>query len=308
MLAVYMFIVLKLKYLGKRDKSLMAGMIRKIIPVDKITGYTPYKEGVYAGELVSFCIVTHNRPQMLKKCVESLLSSTSSVNREVLIWDNNSTDETTGFLKITEAENDFVKVIYNKENIGNNAKGKCIELAKGDFIIGIDDDVLDFPVNWAEDFISAYKKIPLAGYLATDVIQNEHTTGAKQSPESYTTEEYKDVRLLVGPTGGWCFMISREVYNTIGKFYLNPKRIFYFEDADYGIRALGKGFSVGIVGGLKVFHATGEHYNREFPRIYENKMTESRKDFPLHYKIYRKAALALNPKNILRKLLKYSEN
>jgi O-antigen/teichoic acid export membrane protein/GT2 family glycosyltransferase len=306
--ADYIFLVLKLKYLRKRDKSLIAGMIIKIIPVEKITGYKPYKEDAYAGELVSFCVVTHNRPQMLKKCIESLLSSTSSVNREILIWDNNSTEETTSFLKKTEAENNFIRVNYNKYNIGNNAKGKCIELAKGDFIIGIDDDVIEFPENWAQDFISAYKKIPLAGYLATDVIQNEHTDGAKQNPESYEAEKYKDVNLLVGPTGGWCFVVSREVYNTIGRFYQNPKRIFYFEDADYGIRALGKGFRVGIVGGLKVFHATGEYYNREFPRIYVSKMTESRKDFPLHYKIYRKAALALNLKNILRKLLKYSEN
>jgi O-antigen/teichoic acid export membrane protein/GT2 family glycosyltransferase len=302
----YLLFIFKLKFLNMRDKTVIAKMITKIIPVQRLLKSHNYSNTVYSNELVSFCIVTHNRLSMLKQNLKSLLSTIGNINAEILVWDNDSSDGTKEFLSELSLEHQNIKITLHDKNIGCNAKGLNAELSKGDFIIGIDDDVLEFPENWVENFIHAYKQIPLAGYLATDVIKNEYTDGAKSDSYVYFPHSFGDVILQEGPTGGWCFMISRDVYNIVGKFYLNSDRIFFFEDKDYCTRILAKGFRVGIVDGINVLHATGEYYNKEYKKVYTNKITESRIDFPAMYKFRRKILLLINPKNILRKVLQYS--
>jgi O-antigen/teichoic acid export membrane protein/GT2 family glycosyltransferase len=302
----YLLVIFKMKYLNTRDKTVIAKMLTRVIPIQRFLKTTKYSSTDYSNELISFCVVTHNRLPMLKQNLNSLLDSVKNINSEILVWDNNSDDGTKEYLTAISSENKNIKVTLHDKNIGCNAKGKNIELSKGDFIIGIDDDVLEFPEHWAEDFVRAYKKIPYAGYLATDVIQNEFTNGAKTDEYVYNLHNYNDIILLEGPTGGWCFMVSREVYNTIGKFYVNYDRTFFFEDKDYCFRTLAKGFRVGIVDGIKVLHATGEYYNKEYNEVYTNKMNESRKDFPAGYKLWRNFLLFINFKSILRKVMLYT--
>ena len=300
----YLAFTIKSGYLSGRDKLVMAKTLMKVIPINRFVKFKKYDSVLYSKELVSFCVVTYNRLSMLKQCLSALTESTKNINSEILVWDNNSDDGTKEYLEKFSNEHNNLSVFQNEKNIGNNAKGKNVERAKGDFIIGIDDDVLGFPDGWVEDLISSYKKIPLAGYLATNVIKNEFTNGAKPEEDMYRNFTFDNITLQDGPTGGWCFIISREVYNIVGRFYLNPKRIFYFEDGDYGYRAQNKGFRVGIVEQIKVLHATGEHYNEKYRKIYNNKIAESKIDLPRSYKIRRKILLFINPVNLLRKILR----
>lgn len=302
----YLLIILKMKYLNTRDKTVIAKMLTRVIPVQRILKTVRYSGTEYSNELVSLCVVTYNRLPMLKQCINSLLETVKDINAEILVWDNNSNDGTQEYLRSLSGEHKNIKITLNNKNIGCNAKGKNIELSAGEFIIGIDDDVIEFPEKWVENFVRAYKRVPFAGYLATDVIQNEFTNGAKTDEYVYNLHNYDDVVLQEGPTGGWCFMLSREVYNTVGKFYINYDRTFFFEDKDYCFRTLAKGFRVGIVDGIKVLHATGEYYNKDFKKVYNNKISESRKDFPLMYKLWRNALLLINVKSLLRKVMLYT--
>jgi O-antigen/teichoic acid export membrane protein/GT2 family glycosyltransferase len=302
----FLLVILKMKYLNTRDKTVIAKMLTRVIPLQRFLKTVRYSGTEYSNELVSHCVVTHNRLPMLKQNLTSLLDTTKNINCEILVWDNNSDDGTKEYLSALISEYPNVKITLHDKNIGCNAKGKNIELSKGDFIVGIDDDVISFPDNWVEDFVHAYKKIPSAGYLATDVIQNELTNGGKTDEYVYVPHNFDDVVLQEGPTGGWCFMISRDVYKTVGRFYVNYDRVFFAEDKDYCVRMLAKGFRVGIVDGINVLHATGEYYNKQFKKIYENKITEIQKEIPSSYKFRRNFILFINPKNILRKILLYT--
>jgi len=213
----YLLVIFKMKYLNTRDKTVIAKMLTRVIPIQRFLKAAKYSGTDYSNELISFCVVTYNRLPMLKQNLNSLLNTVKDINAEILVWDNNSDDGTKEYLTELSSQHHNIKIILNDRNIGCNAKGKNIELSKGDFIIGIDDDVIEFPDNWVEDFVRAYKKIPFAGYLATDVIQNEFTNGAKTDEYVYISHPFDDIILMEGPTGGWCFMISREVYNTVGK-------------------------------------------------------------------------------------------
>jgi O-antigen/teichoic acid export membrane protein/GT2 family glycosyltransferase len=303
--SVYSVMILRLKLLNQRDKAVMAKIVAKVIPIEMLlkSCVSKYKSTDYENELVSLCIVTHNRVDFLKKTIAALKLTLTKVNYELFIWDNNSNDGTVDYLK--QFENDIrTRVILHKSNIGTNAKGKTIELTKGEFIFGLDDDILEFPKDWIQQMVHAYKSIPNIGYLSTDVIQDEKTHGAKQPDEMYSEQKYCDgsITLLVGPAGGWCFMISRDTYNTVGKFYFAKDRIFFMEDENYANRVINKGLKVGILKDLKVYHATGATFNKDYKQVFDNKMNDYLKGHTIFYKIKQKLASLLSPRKYLAKI------
>ena len=47
---------------------------------------------------IAVVVLTHNRLHLLQKCVDNVLSKTSDATREIVIWDNASTDGTGDYL------------------------------------------------------------------------------------------------------------------------------------------------------------------------------------------------------------------
>lgn len=282
-------ILLKSGYLDKSDKILIAKAIMKVVPSEGMGRQQP--TAGYENELVSLFIVTHNRLGMLKKCIESLLPTLSKINHELIIVDNASADGTAEYLSQTVPGNSSIRVITNTTNKGTNAKSQGAVECKGDFMIGIDDDVISFPDGWVEKMISAYKTIPRMGYLATDVVVDETTTGGKHDDASYRRQDFGNgITLLAGPTGGWCFMLSRDVYNDAGPLITFDDRIFFVEDDDYVNRLINKGYRYGILEGVKVYHAAGDYHNREYKKVFESKYADYKKGFPSGYKLRRRIA------------------
>lgn len=228
---------------------------------------------------LSIAIITYNRLEFFRKCIESVLQTTSELEKEIILWDNGSTDGTAEYIKEMSDKYKFLIPVLNKKNIGVNAKGKVFEISKGEYIACLDDDILELPENWAEKMMSAFDSDRKLGYLSLDVIQNEHTTGAKLPEDAYKEKILGNGLILqTGPAGGWCFMISRRVYNTVGKFRQAKGKIFFGEDGDYVIRCRLKGFFSAILKDVKCFHATGPYYNEKYMEIFENKMSDLKKN------------------------------
>lgn len=234
-------------------------------------------------------MITYNRIEMFKKCVASILETTNDVAREIIIWDNGSDDGTKEFIERLSEKNNFIIPVFSDRNIGVNAKSRSFEMAKGDYIVGVDDDVLSFPEKWVGKMIEAFEKSPDLGYLALDVVQNEHTLGAKYPEKEYIEKTIDDnITLQYGPTGGWCFMIPRYVYEKVGKLRQMKNNIFFGEDGDYSMRCSLKGYKSAILKGVKCFHATGPYYNKGYERIFDEKMKNwNSSDFDFHkFKYY----------------------
>lgn len=305
--------IINSEYINSKDKLLIAKVLLKIIPAKFLKNgkrdNSNHKDTAeYDNELVSIFIVTHNRLDFIKKCTESLLQTLDNINYELIIIDNASTDGTIEYLNKLSFNNKKVRLIKSEINIGTNAKSVGAESSKGEFIIGIDDDVIFFPENWIQKMVKAYKNIPDMGYLATDVVQDETTNGAKPTPDFYYKESYDNgnVILEVGPTGGWCFMISREVYQKIGKFLKFEGRIFFPEDGDYVNRIINNGLKYGILSGVKVYHATGEFHNKNFMKIYEQKHKDFKIGDPFFYSLINKSKRLLSLRRYITKLKEYS--
>lgn len=308
---IYIIGIYNSGYLNKNDKLVLLKILNRIfnlrIILEKRNLKKVYKENSYKGELVSFFIITHNRLKFLKKCVNSLIPTIKNLDYELIIWDNNSADGTAEYLKTLQHER--IRIIFSKENIGTNAKSQAVSNCKGEFIFGIDDDVLEFPENWAEKMIEAYKSVPRLGYLSADVIQNQYTNGAKPSEELYYDLKINnsDKIIQIGPAGGWCFLVSKNIIKKIGNFSNIKRRIFFSEDGDFLNRLKRKGYRFGILKGVKVFHATGEYYNKEFSDIFNVKMVDYYKNKATKYHIMNKIKNYFDIIGLFNMFLDYSE-
>ncbi len=213
----------------------------------------------------SILVVTYNRLKMLRKCLESILANTDDVSYELIVWNNASDDGTKEYLDEMASKYPQIRPVHSKENIGVNAVAETVKLAKGFYLIEMDDDVLEVPKGWLREMIRAFNKVPRAGYLAANVVQDENTDGAKPPIHFYRIVDYGDgVVIEHGPTGGWCTITSREVIEKIGNFLQMPGRIFFAEDGDFVNRCMKNSYYVGIIRNVKVYHATGVKMNKKF--------------------------------------------
>ena len=214
--------------------------------------------------LASVVILTFNRQRMLQRCLKSTLETTRADDCEIIVWDNASTDGTAAYLDEVAARDPRVRVVHSPENVGLNGVARGVALARGAYIVEMDDDVIELPEGWLGQMVHAFETVPRAGYLATNVTQDEITNGAKPPAEQYQERTYGDVVIEFGPTGGWCAMTSRAVIDKIGNFIEQPGKVFFLEDGEFGARCARAFLRVGIVRDVRVYHACGPAANVQF--------------------------------------------
>ncbi|MCR6623608.1 MAG: glycosyltransferase [archaeon YNP-LCB-024-027] len=96
---------------------------------------------------LSVILVTHNNAELLKKTLYSLIRALYKLQRstEIIIIDNASSDETPVFLdqfKQTYSKDFLIKVIHNKINNHSYAVNLGTSIARGKYILKIDDDII----------------------------------------------------------------------------------------------------------------------------------------------------------------------
>lgn len=106
---------------------------------------------------ISIIICTYNRELYLPRCLEHLKNQTEAPsNFEIILINNNSTDNTENICENFVRENPQLSVIYIKENNPglSFARNIGIETASGDILCFIDDDGFAIP-----EYVSIIKKI-----------------------------------------------------------------------------------------------------------------------------------------------------
>lgn len=148
----------------------------------------------------SAIVVTYNRLEYLKECIESLLNQTIPLSH-IIIVNNNSTDNTEKYLSKFENSRKFK--IYNlKENIGgaggfNFAMKKFYSDTSDEYTWIMDDDTI--PTKEAHyHLIEATKKITDFGFLASNVRWIDDSPAKMNIPtvdDDYWTEQTNYPRL-----------------------------------------------------------------------------------------------------------------
>lgn len=214
---------------------------------------------------IAVVVLTHNRVHLLRKNVENVLLRTSPATREIVIWNNASTDGTAAFLETLEDPR--IRVVNSEKNIGQNAYAQAFELTMSPYLVEVDDDVVDAPEGWDETLRDAFERLPHIGFLAADLEDDPNDVASNVRhhvrPHEYELVVEEGIRLLKGPTGGGCAITSRELNQRVGGFRQHRKEIFWLEDEAYIEDIQRLGFQPAVLADLKVHHTGGPYYSVE---------------------------------------------
>jgi glycosyltransferase involved in cell wall biosynthesis len=212
---------------------------------------------------IAIVVLTHNRAHLVSKCVENVLLRTSDATREIVIWDNASTDGTAEYLAtLTDPR---IRVVRSEQNIGQNAYARAFRETTAPFLIEIDDDVTDAPEAWDRTMRDAYVALPQVGFLAADLEDDPNDQASRVRhhvrPHEYERVTENGVNLLTGPAGGGCAITSRWLNQLAGGFKESKTEVFWLEDARYigDIHALG--YRSAVMADLRVHHTGGPYYS-----------------------------------------------
>lgn len=223
----------------------------------------------------SIIIPAYNNVRYTTSCVESIFKNTRDF--EIILIDNGSSDATR---EIGKAFTDRYKdqFVYKRldENKGFSvAVNIGLHLAKGKYLIVLNNDTVTSP-GWADKMADCMEnassrvgvqKVGIVGPASNKVagLQQVPNVNAKAldkiddfSNSFYTSNRYNWV--FVGFLSGFCMMIRRDAYESIGSF---DERfgIGGFEDNDYIIRANRAGWASVICGDAFVWHHCSQTIN-----------------------------------------------
>lgn len=194
--------------------------------------------------MVSIIILTQNRLDLLKRCVESILKYTTSPFEFVFILQASKQDTVDYIYSI-----DHQKTFYTFENnVGvTPGRNKGIELASGDYLLFFDDDAFvseelqyipedEKSMDWLQRMTRYYFEDEKVGIVSqTGSYINTDTPGV------FWECKGRGAECDVGQ--GYCFMFSRKVVNAIGG--LDPVfGKFWHEESEFALHAKSVGFKV----------------------------------------------------------------
>jgi GT2 family glycosyltransferase len=231
-------------------------------------GFPDRKRG--RSRVISIAVVTHDRLELLGRCVDNVLSRTSHLTREIIIWDNASTDGTTEYLDGLADER--VEVVHHPENIAMNARARALALAKNEYLIEMDDDVVDAPMNWDETLLDAYLKLEDFGRLAPFLEYDPEDSASlylrymREERGAYPLRIINGTRIFEGTPGGACTMIAREIYDRVGGYDEHRRYPYWRPEVPFERRMQKLGFRSGFLADLEIRHAGG-HTAASKPKI-----------------------------------------
>jgi GT2 family glycosyltransferase len=130
---------------------------------------------------ISISLVTYNNSKVIEKCINSIFNITNNIDFEIIIIDNNSSDNTVKIIK-----NNFknVKLIKNDKNIGFGAAHNiAIKLGKGKYHLVINPDII-FTENIIEKLINFMEENSDVGLVSPKIVFPDGTIQylCKRSP------------------------------------------------------------------------------------------------------------------------------
>jgi len=199
---------------------------------------------------LSVIIPVYNDPSGLKDTVEGILQTRFDGQFEIVIVDNNSTDDTYDVAQSYAARHDRVHAVV-EDDIQSSyaARNTGIHHATGNVLVFVDADITMDP-DWLDTIAT---EIDDTDYLTYDVEvyvpDGEDTWVARYNEHtSFPIKEYAKERDF---GGGGCIAVRREVFEDVGRF---NHRLISGGDAEFGHRVAASGRDIRFTPKTRVYH------------------------------------------------------
>jgi len=226
---------------------------------------------------VSVIIVSYNTMELLDECIISIKSQTS-VEFEIIVIDNNSTDNTLEMLTAKHA--DVIRIENNKNSGFASANNQGIEIAKGKYLFLLNPDtlVLDGAVDKLFKFMEKNSDIGICGpkNFGPDLklqLNCDHYPGLwnifvayfrlgdvfprmrifnRNMMRYWSYDSLKEVERMTGCS----LMIRRSVMDAVGR--LDDRFFMYFEETDICMRVKKIGYKIVFYPDAAIIHYGGQ--------------------------------------------------
>ncbi len=226
---------------------------------------------------ISIIVVSYNVASSLRNCLESYLSQINSQIDEIIVVDNNSSDNS---VDLVEESFLNIKLIKNSKNSGySKACNQGYKSSKNNIIIFSNGDIT-VPVNFINQVREKMSTLPNCGIMSPQLTTADGRIIQPSWSYNFTflnqfflsifsparVSQYTVINNLVikrqkkqkivPVVDGACMILSRRMLEVIGGMDENFE--LYFEDVDICLRCHQAGFKVYFVPTIKVFHELGK--------------------------------------------------
>ncbi len=214
--------------------------------------------------LVSIIILNRNGKKHLETLFSSLFLNTVHKNYELIIVDNDSTDDSIEFIKLNQKKFNLT-LIENSNNLSfSKANNLAVKKAKGDYLVFLNNDT-EVTYGWLRELLGFYVHNENSGVVgpklvypfnvnnlnfekelkvqAAGILFNEEKDFIRPINHHNGCDPYNDevnkVRKFPALTAA-CALISKKRFNEVSGF---DETYFYgYEDVDLGLKLIQKGY------------------------------------------------------------------
>ena len=260
---------------------------------------------------LSVIIVNYNVKNLLKDCLFSVQKAAHSIDTEIIVVDNASSD---GSLEMLKSEFKDVKLIVNTQNIGfSKANNQGIAQATGQYILLLNPDTLVYK-NTFEDCLKFSTQTNNCGGIGVQMLDasNQFLKESKRSfpspwlalfrlsflnklfPNSALFNRYylghlsKDKNHQVEVLAGAFIWLKKSIADEVGG--LDETYFMYGEDIDFSYSIQQAGYNNYYLGTISIIHykgkSTDKYSFKYIERFYGAMKIFSKKHYPRTYPIY----------------------
>jgi len=226
--------------------------------------------------LVSIIIPNKDHIDDLKRCIDSILEKSTYDNYEIIVVENNSTeDKTFSYYKQIQENNKITVVTYTPEpgETFNYSKVNNfgVRASKGEYVLFLNNDTEVITVNWIEEMLMYAQRSDVACvgaklYYPDKTIQHAGVVLGLGAHRTAGHSHYMQHRENLGYMGRLCYtqdvsavtaaclLVKRSVYDEVGG--LGEDFAISLNDIDFCLKAREKGY-------LNVFTPFAELYHYE---------------------------------------------
>lgn len=193
----------------------------------------------------SVLIVSRNRKEELKNTLVILEKMLDFQMNEVLVFLDGCTDNS----ELLKEDFKWVQWYLSSESMGASAaRNKLYPYAKGEFLIGLDDDAHPLSSNFIFEVTSLFEKYPNVGIIAFEEIKGKFIS----DDEALAKNELKEEEYYCNEFIGCGFSIRKDVYKSTNGF---PVWVdIYGEESCVAIEVLANGYDILYSSAIKVNH------------------------------------------------------
>jgi len=229
---------------------------------------------------VSVIIVNYNVKYFLEVCIHSVMRAAAGMDAEIIVVDNNSTDESCAMLR---GQFPDVKLIENKDNKGfSKANNQGVAIASGEYILFLNPDTV-MPENFLQKTLAYMDAHPEAGALGPRLIdgKGQFAPDAKKSFPTLSVALFKTIGInklfknspyfnkyyavhigerqtaQVEVLSGCCMLVRRKAMDEAGGAF-DEDYFMYCEDVDLSYRIEKHGYKNIYFPEVDLIHYKGE--------------------------------------------------